>query len=267
MRVERGFDFDDVPGVEAASADAIWEDEWRAYHVARAMKTSISAGVMTSGGEMHLALAFNPSHLEIVGPVVEGSVRARQDRRGDEDREQVVPVVVHGDAAFAGQGVVMETLQMSQSRGYLTHGTVHIIINNQIGFTTSAQNDARSTYYSTDIAKMVGAPIFHVNADDPEAVIMVTRIALEYRNIFKKDVVIDMMCYRRHGHNEADEPSATQPMMYKKIRALESTREIYAKKIVRDKVEAGEIDENDYKTIQTEISNQKKLIKDRESFT
>jgi 2-oxoglutarate dehydrogenase E1 component len=190
----------------------------------------------TPGGPVHLALAFNPSHLEIVAPVVEGSVRARQWHRGDREGNEVIPVQIHGDAAFSGQGVVMETLQMSQSRGYLTHGTIHIIVNNQIGFTTSAQQDARSTYYCTDIAKMVGAPIFHVNADDPEALIMVTRIALEFRNKFKKDVVIDMVCYRRHGHNEADEPSATQPMMYKKIKALESTRTIYMKKIIRDHV-------------------------------
>ena len=195
-----------------------------------------SSDMDTPGGPVHLALAFNPSHLEIVGPVVEGSVRARQWRRGDREGNEVIPVQIHGDAAFSGQGVVMETLQMSQSRGYLTHGTVHIIINNQIGFTTSAQNDARSTYYCTDIAKMVGAPIFHVNADNPEAVVMVTRIALEFRNKFKKDVVIDMVCYRRHGHNEADEPAATQPMMYKKIRALESTRTIYVKSIVAENV-------------------------------
>ncbi|MCK4674395.1 MAG: 2-oxoglutarate dehydrogenase E1 component, partial [Gammaproteobacteria bacterium] len=190
----------------------------------------------TPGGPVHLALAFNPSHLEIVAPVVEGSVRARQWHRGDREGNEVIPVQIHGDAAFSGQGVVMETLQMSQSRGYLTHGTIHIIVNNQIGFTTSVQQDARSTYYCTDIAKMVGAPIFHVNADDPEAVIMITRVAMEFRNTFKKDVVIDMVCYRRHGHNEADEPAATQPMMYKKIHAIETTREIYAKKIIENKV-------------------------------
>ena len=195
-----------------------------------------SSDMTTPGGPVHLALAFNPSHLEIVSPVVEGSVRARQWRRGDRAGKEVIPVQIHGDAAFSGQGVVMETLQMSQSRGYSTHGTVHIIVNNQIGFTTSAQEDARSTYYCTDIAKMVGAPIFHVNADDPESVIMVTRMALEYRNMFGKDVVIDMVCYRRHGHNEADEPSATQPMMYKKIRAQDSTRTIYATKMVHEGV-------------------------------
>ncbi len=195
-----------------------------------------SSDMESPGGPVHLALAFNPSHLEIVAPVVEGSVRARQWHRGDREGNEVIPVQIHGDAAFSGQGVVMETLQMSQSRGYMTHGTIHIIVNNQIGFTTSALQDARSTFYCTDIAKMVGAPIFHVNADDPEAVIMVTRLALDYRNKFKKDVVIDMVCYRRHGHNEADEPSATQPMMYKKIQALESTRAIYAKKIIDDNV-------------------------------
>ncbi len=195
-----------------------------------------SSDMDSPGGPVHLALAFNPSHLEIVAPVVDGAVRARQWRRGDRHGNEVIPVQIHGDAAFSGQGVVMETLQMSQSRGYLTHGTIHIIINNQIGFTTSAQQDARSTYYCTDIAKMVGAPIFHVNADDPEAVVMVTRIALQYRKKFKKDVVIDMVCYRRHGHNEADEPAATQPMMYKKIRALESTRAIYARKIAEAEV-------------------------------
>jgi 2-oxoglutarate dehydrogenase E1 component len=195
-----------------------------------------SSNMQSRGGPVHLALAFNPSHLEIVGPVVEGSVRARQWRRGDAEGVEVIPVQIHGDAAFAGQGVVMETLQMSQSRGFSTKGTIHIIINNQIGFTTSYQKDARSTHYCTDVAKMVDAPIFHVNGDDPEAVVAVTRLAIDYRMAFKKGVVIDMVCYRRHGHNEADEPKATQPMMYKKIRRLPTTRAIYAKKLVSEGV-------------------------------
>ena len=195
-----------------------------------------ASNMQSRGGPVHLALAFNPSHLEIVGPVVEGSVRARQWRRGDTEGVEVIPVQIHGDAAFSGQGVVMETLQMSQSRGFSTKGTVHVIVNNQIGFTTSYQKDARSTHYCTDVAKMVDAPIFHVNGDDPEAVIMVTRLAIDYRMTFKKDVVIDMVCYRRHGHNEADEPKATQPMMYKKIRALPTTRDIYVDQLVREGV-------------------------------
>ncbi|MDH5388326.1 MAG: 2-oxoglutarate dehydrogenase E1 component [Gammaproteobacteria bacterium] len=191
-----------------------------------------SSNMSTPGGPVHLALAFNPSHLEIVAPVVEGSVRSRQFRRGDAEGVEVIPVQIHGDAAFSGQGVVMETLQMSQSRGYSTKGTIHIIINNQIGFTTSNQDDTRSTHYCTDIAKMVDAPIFHVNGDDPEAVIEVTRLAIDYRMKFKKDVVVDMLCYRRHGHNEADEPKATQPMMYKKISALPTTRALYAQQLI-----------------------------------
>lgn len=193
-----------------------------------------SSNMSTPGGPVHLALAFNPSHLEIVGPVVEGAVRSRQFRRGDSEGVEVIAVQIHGDAAFSGQGVVMETLQMSQSRGYSTKGTIHIIINNQIGFTTSNQDDARSTHYCTDIAKMVDAPIFHVNGDDPEAVIRVTRLAIDYRMKFKKDVVIDMMCYRRHGHNEADEPKATQPIMYQKISALPTTRALYAQQLVEE---------------------------------
>jgi 2-oxoglutarate dehydrogenase E1 component len=195
-----------------------------------------SSGMNTPGGPVHLALAFNPSHLEIVAPVVEGSVRSRQFRRGDSEGVEVMAVQIHGDSAFSGQGVVMETLQMSQSRGYSTKGTIHIIVNNQIGFTTSNRNDVRSTQYCTDIAKMIDSPIFHVNGDDPEAVVMVIRLALDYRMTFKKDVVVDMVCYRRHGHNEADEPKATQPMMYKTIHALSSTREIYAKQLVHESV-------------------------------
>ncbi len=199
-----------------------------------------SSNVMTPGGEMHLAMAFNPSHLEIVAPVVEGSVRARQDRRKDPVRDKVVPVVIHGDAAFAGQGVVMETFQMSQTRAYKTGGTIHIVINNQVGFTTSRREDARSTDYCTDVAKMIEAPIFHVNGDDPEAVAWVSKLAIDYRNEFKKDVVIDLVCYRRRGHNETDEPSATQPRMYTAIRKHKTSRTIYAEKLVAEGVISAE---------------------------
>jgi 2-oxoglutarate dehydrogenase E1 component len=186
----------------------------------------------TAGGNVHIALAFNPSHLEIVNPVVEGSVRARQQRRGDSNRQEVLPVLVHGDAAFAGQGVVTETFQMSQTNGFRTGGTIHIVVNNQIGFTTSRPSDARSTDYCSDVAKMIEAPVFHVNGDDPEAAVGVMRLALEYRQKYKKDVVIDLVCYRRHGHNEADEPSATQPIMYGAIKKHETTRQLYANKLV-----------------------------------
>ncbi len=190
-----------------------------------------SSDIKTSNGAMHVTLAFNPSHLEIVNPVVEGSVRARQHRRRDFDGKQVLPVLIHGDAAFSGQGVVMETLNLSKTRGYGTGGTVHVVINNQIGFTTSDPRDTRSTLYCTDVGKMVEAPIFHVNSDDPEALLMVTEIALDFRNFFQKDVIIDMVCYRRHGHNEQDEPLVTQPLMYKIINAHPGTRERYAKKL------------------------------------
>jgi 2-oxoglutarate dehydrogenase E1 component len=195
-----------------------------------------SSTVMTPGGEVHLALAFNPSHLEIGAPVVEGSVRARQDRRNDSTGDKVIPIILHGDAAFAGQGVVMETFQMSQTRAYKTGGTLHVIINNQVGFTTNKREDARSTEYCTDVAKMVQAPIFHVNGDDPEAVLFVSQMAVDFRQQFKKDVVVDLVCYRRRGHNEADEPSGTQPLMYQKIRKQRSTRDLYAEKLISESV-------------------------------
>ena len=193
-----------------------------------------SSDIQTTGGIVHLALTFNPSHLEIIGPVVQGSARARQDRRRDKMGSQVLPILIHGDAAFAGQGVVMETFQMSEARGFTTGGTVHVIINNQIGFTTSNPLDARSTVYCTEVARMVQAPIFHVNGDDPEAVVYCAQLALDYRMRFRKDVVIDMVCYRRHGHSEADEPSATQPMMYKKIKAHPPVSQLYAEKLAKE---------------------------------
>ncbi len=195
-----------------------------------------SADMKTPGGNVHIVLAFNPSHLEIVNPVVEGSVRARQQRRNDVERQEVLPVLVHGDAAFSAQGVVTETFQMSQTNGFRTGGSLHIVVNNQIGFTTSRPSDARSTDYCSDVAKMIEAPIFHVNADDPEKVLFVTRLALQYRQKFKKDVVIDLVCYRRHGHNEADEPAATQPIMYGRIRDHRSTRQLYAEKLIEKKI-------------------------------
>ena len=193
-----------------------------------------SSDLRTPGGNVHVALSFNPSHLEIVNPVVEGSVRARQERRHDTQGRQVLPVLVHGDAAFAGQGVVMETLQLSQTRGYATGGTVHIVVNNQVGFTTSDPRDARSTSYCSDVAKMIEAPILHVNADDLEAVIFCTRLALRYRQEFHKDFVIDLVCYRRLGHNESDEPAATQPMMYRAIRQHPTVRKLYAEQLSRE---------------------------------
>ena len=190
-----------------------------------------SSDVTTPGGPVHLSLAFNPSHLEIVNPVVEGSVRARMDRRDDPLGKQVLPVLVHGDAAFAGQGVVMETLALAETRGYSTGGTVHIVINNQIGFTTSDPRDSRSTLYCTDVVKMIEAPVLHVNGDDPEAVVLATQLALEFRMEFQKDVVVDIICFRKLGHNEQDTPSLTQPLMYKKIAAHPGTRRLYADRL------------------------------------
>ena len=197
-----------------------------------------SSDITTPGGPMHITLAFNPSHLEIVNPVVTGSVRARQNRRGDKSGRQVLGILLHGDAAVAGQGVVQETLALSQTRHYGTGGTVHVVINNQIGFTTSDPRDYRSTLYCTDIAKMAECPIFHVNADDPETCLLVTELALDYRTIFHKDVFIDLVCFRRLGHNEQDEPMMTQPLMYKKIHQHPGTRKLYADRLERDGVVA-----------------------------
>jgi len=190
-----------------------------------------SSDVTTPGGPVHLSLAFNPSHLEIVNPVVEGSVRSRMDRRHDPLGQQVLPVLVHGDAAFAGQGIVMETLALAETRGYSTGGTVHIVINNQIGFTTSDPRDSRSTLYCTDVVKMIESPVLHVNGDDPEAVVLATQLALEFRLEFRKDVVVDIICFRKLGHNEQDTPSLTQPLMYKKIAQHPGTRRLYADKL------------------------------------
>ena len=202
-----------------------------------------SSDVTTAGGPLHLSLAFNPSHLEIVNPVVEGSVRARQDRRGDKEGDQVIPVLVHGDAAFAGQGVVMETLNLAQTRGYRTGGTIHIVINNQIGFTTSDPRDSRSTIYCSDVVKMIEAPVLHVNGDDPEAVVLATQIAVDYRQEFNRDIVIDIICFRKLGHNEQDTPAVTQPLMYKKIGQHPGTRKLYADKLIAQNVIADGADE------------------------
>ncbi len=219
--------FDEFAGIH----DESWGTGDVKYH------QGFSADFATENGHVHLALAFNPSHLEIVNPVVMGSVRARQDRLGDKEGDVVLPITIHGDSAIAGQGVVQETFNMSQTRGFKVGGTVRIVVNNQVGFTTSNPRDTRSTMYCTDIAKMVQAPIFHVNADDPEAVAFVARIALDYRNTFKRDVVIELVCYRRHGHNEADEPNATQPLMYQKIKKHPTPRKLYADVLIeRDEI-------------------------------
>jgi 2-oxoglutarate dehydrogenase E1 component len=190
-----------------------------------------SSNIDTASGAIHVALAFNPSHLEIVNPVVVGSVRARQERKATNN---ALAVLVHGDAAFAGQGVNMETFELSRTRHYGIHGTVHIVINNQIGFTTSDIRDARSTLYCTDLAKMVEAPVFHVNGDDPEAVLYAVKLALEYRMAYGEDVVIDLVCFRRRGHNEADEPKVTQPLMYQAIDKHPGTRALYAQKLIAE---------------------------------
>ncbi len=203
-----------------------------------------SSDIQGKKGPIHLALGFNPSHLEIITPVVEGSVHARQRVWNDTKYNKIIPIQIHGDASFAGQGVVMETLNLSQARGFTTGGSIHIVVNNQIGFTISNPHDARSTYYCTDIAKMVEAPIFHVNADDPEAVLFITRLATEFRMTFNRDVVIDLVCYRRHGHNEADEPAATQPIMYQSIKQHPSTLSLYATKLIQEKlVTQAEVDQ------------------------
>ena len=198
------------------------------------------SNIQTSGGPVHLSLAFNPSHLEVIAPVVQGGCRARQDRHEEDGPDLVLPVIVHGDAAFIGQGVVTETLNLSKTPAYGTGGTLHVVVNNQIGFTTSHPQEARSTLYCTEVAKLIQAPIFHVNGDDPDAVLFVTRLALDYRLAFQNDVVIDLVCYRRQGHNEADEPMMTQPQMYQRIRGMESARALYAKRLIHDGVVTAE---------------------------
>ena len=214
-----------------------------------------SIDLKTSKRSVHTVLAFNPSHLEIINPVVEGSVRARQERRNDKLRKQVIPILIHGDAAFAGQGVVMETLNLSSTRGYTTGGTIHIIINNQIGFTTSDPLDSRSTLYCTDVAKMVQAPILHVNGDDPEAVVFAAELAMDYRMKFSRDVVIDMICYRRHGHSESDEPAMTQPLMYQRIRNKERVDQLYFQRLLNE----GIVQEGDYEGIEKDYIEQLSL--------
>ncbi len=204
---------------------------------------------LASGAEVEIRLAPNPSHLEAVDPVVEGKARARQRIRGDtEHRRKVLPLLVHGDAAFAGQGIVDETLNMSQLPGYSTGGTIHVVVNNQIGFTTLPE-DARSSMYATDVAKMIEVPIFHVNGDDPLAVMFVTELALDFRQEFGRDVVIDMYCYRRYGHNEGDEPSFTQPDLYAKIDRRPSVRKLYKKELI----DAGRLSEEEAATLEREF--------------
>ena len=221
-----------------------------------------SSDFLAPNGLLHVALAFNPSHLEIVNPVVEGSVRARQERRGDSEGKLVVPIILHGDAAFAGQGVVMETLNLSGLHGYATKGTVHVVINNQIGFTTSFAHESRSSLYCTDVAKTVDAPIFHVNGDDPEAVVFIANLALDYRMTFGKDVVIDLVCYRRHGHSEADEPTATQPQMYQAIKALPTTQALYAQRLVENGLISPDHSEQATKDYQAALTHGSSVVPD-----
>ena len=219
-------------------AEDFEEDETKSgdvkYHL------GFSSNILTSGGEVHLALGSNPSHLEIVNPVILGSVKARQDRRLDSAQDMVVPILMHGDASFSAQGVVMEILQLSQTRAYGVGGTVHIVVNNQIGFTTSLKEDARSTEYCTDVAKMIDAPIIHVNGDDPEASVMAAKLAVEFRDTFKRDIIVDFVCYRRRGHNETDEPFATQPMMYKEITSKNTVTELYLSDLLNSDSEINE---------------------------
>jgi len=239
--------FSEFEGVQYIDADATSGDV--KYHL------GFSSEIPTPGGTVHLSLAFNPSHLEIITPVVLGGVRARQRRRRDDLRREVLSVLVHGDAAFAGQGVVAESLNLSKLSGFRTGGTIHVVVNNQIGFTTNPF-DARSTLYCTDIAKMVQAPILHVNGDDPEAVVLAAQIALDYRYKFKSDVVIDMICYRRHGHNEADEPTVTQPVMYRKMAEHPPVHQLYREHLVADGVVSdAEVEEmvQDYRTCLEEV--------------
>ena len=213
---------------------------------------------MKTGQRVHLSLTANPSHLEAVDPVVEGRARAKQRMAGDLRGESVIPVLIHGDAAFAGQGMVAETLNLSNLAGYSTGGTIHVIVNNQIGFTTTPA-EARSTLYATDVAKMIQVPIFHVNGDEPEAVVHCVKIAMEWRQRFGQDVVIDMICYRRHGHNEGDEPSFTQPLLYEKIRRKESVRKIYTDQLIA----RGILQQADVERIEADLSAQLRQALDR----
>ncbi len=214
--------------------------------------------------EIKVSVASNPSHLEWVNPVVEGIVRAKQTRISDTERDKVIPILIHGDAAFAGQGVVAETLNLSQLKGYRTGGTIHIIINNQIGFTTGPE-DARSSPYATDVAKMVQAPIIHVNGDDPEASVWASQVALSYRQKFNKDIVIDLFGYRRHGHNEGDDPAYTQPVMYKKIKTHKSVKQIYQERVIKENIftesEIKKLDNEIYSTLDEQLKKAKKVTK------